>query len=97
MLLAPDGMQALRMAEANLGQIDLLLTDVMMPGLSGPQLAARLHQQAPDIPVVFMSGYPEDALTEVEGLRLETDFVAKPFTSALLARRVSEKLGVPLP
>ena len=93
-LLAPDGVQALRLAEENPGRIDLLLTDVMMPGLSGPQLAARLHRQSPDIPVVFMSGYPEDALTEVEGLHLETDFVAKPFTSALLARRVSEKLRV---
>ncbi len=95
-LLAPDGLQALRMAEANLGRIDLLLTDVMMPGLTGPQLAARLHQQAPEIPVVFMSGYPEDALAEVKGLHLETDFVAKPFTSSVLARRVSEKLGATL-
>ena len=95
-LLAPDGMQALRMAEANPGRIDLLLTDVMMPGLSGPQLAARLHAQSPEIPVVFMSGYPEDALAQVQGLHLETDFVAKPFTSTILARRVSEKLGVTL-
>ena len=92
-LLAPDGLQALQLAEENLGRIDLLLTDVMMPGLSGPQLAARPHRQSPEIPVVFMSGYPEDALAEVQGLHLETDFVAKPFTSALLARRVSEKLG----
>jgi two-component system, cell cycle sensor histidine kinase and response regulator CckA len=92
-MLAPDGLQALRMAEANLGRIDLLLTDVMMPGLSGPQLASRLQQQSPGIPVVFMSGYPEDALAQVQGLHLETDFVAKPFTSAILGRRLSEKLG----
>ena len=92
-MLAPDGLQALRMAEANLGRIDLLLTDVMMPGLSGPQLASKLQLQSPGMPVVFMSGYPEDALAQVQGLRLETDFVAKPFTSAILARRVSEKLA----
>jgi PAS domain S-box-containing protein len=95
-LLAPDGMQALRLAEMNAGRIDLLLTDVMMPGLSGPQLAARLRAISPQVPVVFMSGYPEDALAEVEGLRVETDFVAKPFSSALLAQRISEKLGVAL-
>ncbi len=95
-LLAPDGLQALRMAEANLGRIDLVLTDVMMPGLSGPQLAARLRIQAPLVPVLFMSGYPEDALGEVEGLQPETDFIAKPFTSDALARRVSDKLGLAL-
>ena len=93
-LLAPDGLQALRMAEANVGRIDLLLTDVMMPGLSGPRLAARLHEQAPDVPVLFMSGYPEDALAEVQGLNLETDFIAKPFTSATLGACVLRKIGV---
>ena len=93
-LLAPDGIQALRMAELNGGRIDLLLTDVMMPGLTGPQLAARLRGVAPHVPVIFMSGYPEDALAEVPGLQLETDFVAKPFASATLARRVAEKLAV---
>ncbi len=95
-LLAPDGLQALRMAEANAGQVDLLVTDVMMPGLSGPKLAARLHQQMPGLPVLFMSGYPEDALEEVRGLNIETDFLAKPFTSAAMARRVALKLGVAL-
>lgn len=95
-LLAPDGLQALRMAEANAGRIDLVLTDVMMPGLSGPQLAARLRAQAPSVPVLFMSGYPEDALGEVEGFQLETDFIAKPFTSDALARRVSDKLSLAL-
>jgi two-component system, cell cycle sensor histidine kinase and response regulator CckA len=95
-LLAPDGMQALRMVEAHPGRIDLVLTDVMMPGLSGPQLASRLRAHAPLIPVLFMSGYPEDALGEVEGLQLETDFIAKPFTSEALARRVSDKLSLAL-
>ncbi len=93
-LLAPDGVQALRLAELHADRIDLLLTDVMMPGLTGPQLAARLHRVAPHVPVIFMSGYPEDALAEVKGLQLETDFVAKPFVSATLAQRVADKLGV---
>ncbi len=94
-LLAPDGLQALRLTESHAGEIDLLLTDVMMPGLSGPKLVARLHALHPDIPVLYMSGYPEDALSEVTGLRIETDFLAKPFTNATLATRVAAKLGRP--
>jgi PAS domain S-box-containing protein len=93
-LLAPDGHQALRLAQQHAGHIDLLLTDVMMPGMSGPQLAAQLKQRALTLPVLYMSGYPEDALSEADGLRLETDFVAKPFTSAVLARKISDKLGL---
>lgn len=92
-LAAPDGQQALRLAESHVGAIDLLLTDVMMPGLTGPQLAVRLEAVRPGIPVLYMSGYPEDALSEVDGLRVETDFVAKPFTYAGLAGRVGGKVG----
>jgi two-component system, cell cycle sensor histidine kinase and response regulator CckA len=96
-LLAPDGLQALRMAESRRGRIDLLLTDVMMPGLTGPQLMARFRQLAPEVPVLFMSGYPEDALEEVEGLQLETDFIAKPFGADALARSIAAKLAPSLP
>ena len=92
-LWAPDGIQALRMAEQHADFIDLLLTDVMMPGLTGPQLASRLQRVAPHVPVIYMSGYPEDALAEVKGLQLETDFVAKPFTIVTLARRIADKIG----
>lgn len=81
-LLATDGLQALRLAESHAGPIDLLLTDVIMPRLTGPQLAARLQAVRPGIPVLFMPGYPEDALSEVPGLQVETDLVAKPFTYA---------------
>jgi two-component system cell cycle sensor histidine kinase/response regulator CckA len=70
-----------------------LLTDVMMPGLTGPQLAARLALEYPQLPVLYMSGYPEDALREVPGLHLETDFLAKPFSRAVLATRVAAKLA----
>ncbi len=92
-LLAPDGLQALRMVDTHPGEIDLLVSDVMMPGLTGPKLAVRLQTTAPNLPILFMSGYPEDALGEVAGFHLATDFIAKPFTSAALARRVSDKLA----
>jgi two-component system cell cycle sensor histidine kinase/response regulator CckA len=92
-LLAPDGVQALRIVESQASAIDLLLTDVIMPGLTGPQLSARAHEHVPHLPVLFMSGYPADALSEVSGLQLETDFIAKPFASAALLQRVAMKLG----
>jgi two-component system, cell cycle sensor histidine kinase and response regulator CckA len=91
-LLAPDGLHALRLAETHGSEIDLLLTDVMMPGLTGPQLATRLREQLPAIPVLFMSGYAEDALGAVAGLQIDTDFVAKPFTSTSLVARIAAKL-----
>ena len=93
-LLASDGIQALRMAQVHAGQIDLLLTDVTMPGLSGSQLAAQQHRRAPHVSVICMSGYPEDALADGPGLRLETDVVAKPFASATPARRIAGKIGI---
>lgn len=92
-LLAPDGQQALRLVQAHRDDINLLITDVMMPGLTGPQLALRMRAVALPISVFFLSGYPEDALAEVDGLQLETDFIAKPFSSAALAQRVSAELA----
>lgn len=93
-LQAADGGRATQIAGTHPGGIDLLLTDVMMPGLSGPQLAEALREGVPSLPVIFMSGYPEDALAAVPGLHLETDFLAKPFTSASLGDRVTAKLRV---
>ncbi len=88
-LLAPDGQQALRLAEQHAGSVDLLLTDVMMPGMSGIQL----RQRRLTVPVLYMSGYPEGAQEEAAGFRLETDFIAKPFSSTVLGRKIAEKLG----
>jgi two-component system cell cycle sensor histidine kinase/response regulator CckA len=91
-LLAPDGLAAVRVADQYGAAIDLLLTDVMMPGLSGPQLAFRLAASLPELPVVFMSGYPEDALGDVPGFVLDRDFLPKPFSSTLLLQRVHDAL-----
>ena len=91
-LLAPDGVAAIRMAEKHRGAIDLLLSDVMMPGLSGPQLAERLGVAQSGLPVIFMSGYPEDALDGVPGFQIARDFLPKPFSSTLLLQRVHDTL-----
>ncbi|MFI5309750.1 MAG: ATP-binding protein [Gemmatimonadales bacterium] len=91
-LVAPDGAQALQLLETHPEPIDLLLTDVMMPGLTGPQLAMRAHALQPDLPIIFMSGYPQDALAEMPALDVERDFIPKPFSAAALTKRVSAAL-----
>ncbi|MCC7054913.1 MAG: response regulator [Gemmatimonadaceae bacterium] len=92
-ILAPDGLQALRQLELHGADVHLLLTDVMMPGLGGPALAARARAERPSLPVLFMSGYPEEALEAVPGFNLETDFLSKPFAASRLAASVAHKLG----
>lgn len=86
----PD--EALELAKAALGPIDLMLTDVVMPACSGPELAAQLREHMPDLRVLYMSGYSEDAILD-HGLSLsETAFLAKPFSSAALGRKVRQVL-----
>jgi CheY-like chemotaxis protein len=85
-----DGEDALRLAAAT-GPIDLLLTDVVMPGLSGPRLAEQLRAARPGLPVLFMTGFSgelSDALAALPGSLLR-----KPFTPELLVARVSEVIA----
>jgi CheY-like chemotaxis protein len=74
--------------------LDLLLTDVVMPHMSGPQLAQRLREKRPDLPVLYMSGYTDDATLRHGVQRSEVQFLQKPFTPDVLARRVRETLDV---
>jgi len=92
-VLAPDGVQALRLIQRATVPIDLVVTDVMMPGLTGPKLAAKARTIRPELPILFMSGYPEDALGEVPDLDVTRDFIAKPFGRDALLARVGVLLG----
>jgi two-component system, cell cycle sensor histidine kinase and response regulator CckA len=74
--------------------LDLLLTDVVMPHMSGPQLAQRLREHQPDLRVLFISGYADDATLRHGVQRNEVFFLQKPFTPEVLARRVRETLDV---
>jgi DNA-binding response OmpR family regulator len=91
-LTAESGSEALRLAAAHTGSIDLLITDVVMPDLHGPELASRLVEQRPGLVTLFMSGYLDDALGETSGLPLPVDFIQKPFSPSALAARVREML-----
>ena len=92
-LTAESGSEALRLAAAHQGPIDLLITDVVMPGLRGPEVARRLVEQRPDLITLFMSGYMDDALGEDTAMfPVPVDFIQKPFTPSALAARVREML-----
>jgi CheY-like chemotaxis protein len=85
-LAASSGAAALAVARAHPGSIDLLLTDVVMPGLSGPELAARLLAERPDVRVLFTSGYTEDAIANHGVLRPGAAFLEKPFSAPEVSR-----------
>jgi two-component system cell cycle sensor histidine kinase/response regulator CckA len=92
-LTAESGSDALRLAAAHEGPIDLLITDVVMPDLRGPELARRLIEQRPMLATLFMSGYMDDALGEgTSSFRVPVDFIQKPFSPSALAARVREML-----
>jgi PAS domain S-box-containing protein len=91
-LQAASADQALALIERDSGAVDLLLTDVLMPGMSGVELAQRLRERFPGLPVVFMSGYATEMLAK-QGLRPDAGgFVAKPFGTEALRKAVREAL-----
>jgi two-component system cell cycle sensor histidine kinase/response regulator CckA len=91
-LEAEDAARALRLASRPELHLDLLLTDVVMPGLSGTALAQRLLEERPDLRVVFMSGYTDEALGHHGVLEPGTHFIQKPFASDDLLRVVRDAL-----
>jgi CheY-like chemotaxis protein len=92
-LTAGSGDEALSLAATYDGTIDLLLTDVMMPGLSGPDLAQRVHRVRPHVPVLYMSGEGSGPLGVADPEGRGGAFLQKPFTPASLAQKVREVLN----
>jgi two-component system, cell cycle sensor histidine kinase and response regulator CckA len=90
-LEAGSGDEAMRVAARHDAPLDLLLTDVVMPGMAGPELAAELRRRRPGLPTIFMSGYP-DRLEGGVGSLDHGVFVPKPFSPEALARRVGDVL-----
>ncbi|MDB4879848.1 MAG: putative two-component hybrid sensor and regulator [Gemmatimonadetes bacterium] len=92
-LAAADGRAALALAESYAGRIDLLLTDVIMPGMNGRELAETLAGRRTGLRVLFASGYSDDVLLDQGALAPGVTLLDKPFTSAVLAAKVAEVLG----
>jgi CheY-like chemotaxis protein len=94
-LEASRGEEALELSELYAGRIDLLVTDVVMPQMSGCELAHRLVSSRPQVKVLYISGYTDNAAWYPGGLDAEGAFLQKPFTPEALARKVREVLGPP--
>jgi PAS domain S-box-containing protein len=96
-LEAASGAEALGIAGAHAGGIDLLLTDVVMPGMDGRTLSERLRESRPHLPVILMSGYAEDVISSRGGLSGGVAYVQKPFCPNGLAAKVRQMLDSPQP
>jgi two-component system cell cycle sensor histidine kinase/response regulator CckA len=92
-LIAANGDEAVRIAGEHEGPIHLMLTDVVMPGMSGQEIEERLRTLRPDIKVLYMSGYTDDAIVDNGVLDKDKMFLQKPFTIDALAGKVREVLG----
>jgi len=85
---AEDGRQALEIAAQHAGPIDLLITDMSMPNLGGREVAAALVESRPGIPVLFMSGHPDHAVPDGNGLAGRAQILQKPFALDDMAQKV---------
>ena len=93
-LLAADGDEAIELADAN--PVDVLLTDLTMPGIGGHELADRLRAGAPELRVMFMSGFAEGKDFSATALPPATAFLEKPFTFTMLSERIRELIAAPI-
>ena len=94
---AADAGAALLICEQESARIHLVLTDVVMPHMNGRELVTRLRKLRPEIKVLYMSGYADNAILQHGVLDAGTDFIEKPFTPEELAGRIRAVLGPPAP
>jgi signal transduction histidine kinase/CheY-like chemotaxis protein len=92
-LQASNGLEALALADQHAGRIDLLLTDVVMPRMGGPELAQKLKSKRNELSVIFMSGYTETAALENNALDRDFVLLNKPFSTEAMARKIAETLS----
>ncbi|MEO7427354.1 MAG: response regulator [Fibrobacteria bacterium] len=92
-LEAGHGEEALSVSEAYPGEIDLLVTDIMMPIMNGKELATRLTNLRPGLGVLFISGYPGMYMPEGLETRSKCDYMAKPFRANALLDKVKALIG----
>ena len=90
-LLAADGDEAIALAATN--RVDVLLTDLTMPGIGGHELADELRARSPGLKVMFMSGFAEGGDFSASSLPAATAFLEKPFTFSMLSERIRDLIG----
>ena len=94
-LEARDGLEALEIAKSYQGNIDVFLSDVVMPKMSGVETAAKLKELRPQVKILLMSGYSEYTNANAGGLSMTAPVLQKPFSMASLVARIREVLGPP--
>jgi CheY-like chemotaxis protein len=90
---AAGGDEALELSAGDLAGVDLLVTDVVMPGLTGPAVAQALRKRRPGLRALFVSGYAQDAIQEQGLLDVSGSFLQKPYTPDMLIERVERLLA----
>jgi PAS domain S-box-containing protein len=88
-----SGAEAIRLCQQTQGRIEILLTDVVMPGMGGRELARRARELLPDIKVLYMSGYTDGAISERSALEPGAAFLEKPFAFGRLCHALRELMG----
>src|SRR3954463_728986 len=89
-LQAGNGLEAIAVADGHAGRINIVVTDVVMPRLGGPELVARLREKRDGFSVIFMSGYTEAGALENSKIGPDAVLLNKPFSTEVLARKISE-------
>ncbi|MBI3699989.1 MAG: PAS domain-containing protein [Afipia sp.] len=92
---AANGVEAMEALEREEGEIDLVVSDVVMPEMDGPTLLVEMRKKNPDLRIVFVSGYAEDAFEKSLPENEQFDFLAKPFTLSQLVAKVKETVSAP--
>jgi DNA-binding response OmpR family regulator len=95
-LAASSGEEAMGICERDGGRVDLVLSDVVMPNMSGAQLVAKLTQKHPRVRVLFMSGFTGKVM-ERHGMPPGAGFIQKPFSPEQLSKKIREVLKSPVP
>lgn len=93
-LQASGGEEALVLARRGDTSIDLLLTDIVMPGMAGVELADRLERERPDVRILFMTGYAEEVVVNEGSLGKHRECIGKPFTQDQITKRVRKILSL---
>ncbi len=91
-LEASDGLDALEVMKECNGEVDIVVSDVVMPGMDGPTMLKELRKENPDLKIIFVSGYPNEAFQQALGEETFA-FLPKPFSLSQLAAKVKEQLG----